>query len=650
MARKPLKQEIKPVKPHLTRGTGGVAAEVMDVRKDLERCMDRIETEFPLIDQETRRDLWIDGANGDDANDGSSLALAVKSVLRLRELIPAEIQTNYFIIHVRGPLALTAANNAPLHFNTRAGMTAAGAPADPLIIIQGDISSRGVHLDDGAGGNIVSDINAAGQIGLSTATWTEGEHRAYWCEIKTGVLAGQTFIVDKNDGTTLTLMNCPLDPGAGAEFVLTNPLTEVSAGPFWMGQQQVLTTILNGPGRLYVTALHFTGGATFGINNAQNLGTSNSLCTACIVKGDGLIFTYVMLGGGGLALGSTLWDLSTDVPTIILTGTVGVSVNAYPPVGAIYIYCESVVQHYFCMIPDVGIWHCNCNFQWWLSSIHRTTLLCTKVPGHGGTSFGALFTGFGPPGVPTRFGGYRAFGVPVPVAPAIEMYDSEADFQSSQIVDSTMALRMVNSKAVVHLASGADHTVCGVHADANSSVFLPPDTLPTLAGNSGTVELSEDGSSEKSKWSAIGGLRATGTITCVAQANLVDNDNFTIDDGVNPALTFEYQVTGGFTPTGGGVLVIDVQAAVTDVDVAVATQAALDAATLDITAPVPTTAVIALTNDLRGVVGNVAITELVADAGFLVTGMASGADGVPVSTPECVCKEYSPSFAFSFPG
>ena len=46
---------------------------------------------------------------------------------------------------------------------------------------------------------------------------------------------------------------------------------------------------------------------------------------------------------------------------------------------------------------------------------------------------------------------------------------------------------------------------------------------------------------------------ATGTITCVAGVSLVDGETFTINDGVNAAVVFEFDSNGIVTPGRVGV-------------------------------------------------------------------------------------------------
>jgi len=121
------------------------------------------------------------------------------------------------------------------------------------------------------------------------------------------------------------------------------------------------------------------------------------------------------------------------------------------------------------------------------------------------------------------------------------------------------------------------------------------------------------------------GVAATGTITAVPTASLIDGETFTLDDGVNPAATFEFDIPPN--GVGGGNVVVDISAAVTAEDVRNVMIAAINGvAALGITAA-PGVAVdqIALTNNSTGVSGNVVIADTVVDVGFVHTGMAGGA-------------------------
>jgi len=123
---------------------------------------------------------------------------------------------------------------------------------------------------------------------------------------------------------------------------------------------------------------------------------------------------------------------------------------------------------------------------------------------------------------------------------------------------------------------------------------------------------------------------ATGSITTVAGANLVDGETFTLDDGSNTPTVFEFDDDA--TVTAGRVAV-----AFTALNTATQIRDAIISAIngvgagLAITASIGGSAKVALVNDDTGTAGNVPITHTVADAGFAVIGMTGG-DGV-VSVP-----------------
>lgn len=117
-------------------------------------------------------------------------------------------------------------------------------------------------------------------------------------------------------------------------------------------------------------------------------------------------------------------------------------------------------------------------------------------------------------------------------------------------------------------------------------------------------------------------VAATGRIESVESDALTDGETFILNDGVNPAITFEFDDDGSVVPTPTLVPInfVPAQSAAT---VATNIAAAINGvgATLAITAAVSST-VVNLTNDTAGVAGNVnIINNTVMD----VVGMAGGA-------------------------
>lgn len=122
-------------------------------------------------------------------------------------------------------------------------------------------------------------------------------------------------------------------------------------------------------------------------------------------------------------------------------------------------------------------------------------------------------------------------------------------------------------------------------------------------------------------------VAASGSITAVAGANLIDGETFTISDGVHAAKVFEFDDNASVLP---GHVAVTFTAGDSANTVAATMRVAINAAaTLDVTAG-GSNAVVSLLNDFGGTIGNVPVTETVADAGFLVAGMTSGAGDIVV--------------------
>jgi hypothetical protein len=116
---------------------------------------------------------------------------------------------------------------------------------------------------------------------------------------------------------------------------------------------------------------------------------------------------------------------------------------------------------------------------------------------------------------------------------------------------------------------------------------------------------------------------ASGSITAVAGASLVDGETFTLNDGTNTPTIFEFDSNASVV---GGHVAVTFTGGDSAATVAAAIRAAINGVvgTLLITAAAPVSATVALTNDVVGAQGNQAITETVANAGFIVTGMSGG--------------------------
>lgn len=128
------------------------------------------------------------------------------------------------------------------------------------------------------------------------------------------------------------------------------------------------------------------------------------------------------------------------------------------------------------------------------------------------------------------------------------------------------------------------------------------------------------------------GTKATGTIQFIAKASLIDGEVFVLDDGMNPAVTFYFNQTGGYTPSGGydaTNIEVDISKDTTAGEVAITAKAAINGVhDLLITDGAIASAELSLENDNFGTIGNQTITETVVDAGFTVSGMSGGTNGI----------------------
>lgn len=116
-------------------------------------------------------------------------------------------------------------------------------------------------------------------------------------------------------------------------------------------------------------------------------------------------------------------------------------------------------------------------------------------------------------------------------------------------------------------------------------------------------------------------VASTGLVTCVTNANMADSDYITVGDGINPAILFEYDksangVTSGRTAVTAG--------SSTAIDVAAAFVAAINTAMPALLAAAVGDGTFTIAHRWPGAGGNITITENVANAGFLVSGLTGG--------------------------
>src|SRR3990167_5215792 len=127
---------------------------------------------------------------------------------------------------------------------------------------------------------------------------------------------------------------------------------------------------------------------------------------------------------------------------------------------------------------------------------------------------------------------------------------------------------------------------------------------------------------------------AFGTVQTVAKANFVDTETLTLHDGYGSRV-FEFDVAGDGVTAGRVAVNIsgDTTAAQTAATLVTAINGAThtDGTVFAMTARHVATGLIYLECDNAGTIGNQAISETVADAGFVVANLAGALDGVPLA-------------------
>jgi len=164
-------------------------------------------------------------------------------------------------------------------------------------------------------------------------------------------------------------------------------------------------------------------------------------------------------------------------------------------------------------------------------------------------------------------------------------------------------------------------------------VYVASTGATWILTSTGTPPLSDLNFKPASGLQLLSGAKPTGAIIVdnagLGSVNVLDGETFTLNDGVNPAVVFEFDNNSSVvqTPT---LRQVDITGAATASDVSVAIAAAINSApTLDINADDGggSSGNVSLSNTTSGSAGNIAITETVVDSDFVVSGMSGGSAG-----------------------
>ena len=268
------------------------------------------------------------------------------------------------------------------------------------------------------------------------------------------------------------------------------------------------------------------------------------------------------------------------------------------------------------------------------------TVECTSIAG----TSGSFVADFDWSATPVGGGNSAAPGVPLNVAQAMPNFQALEVTPSSQVVELEYGVKVKITFTGTNFVVGDKWTFNALGPSlfetsqtlTNTNQYLSLGEPAGDAGNTGTgdIALSPDAdytgsynSNYKIQAYAVTNTPATGDITAVAKAAIVDGEFFTIDDT-------EFEFDAAANGVAAGRVAIDISADTTDIEVADSMRTAINGATsLGITAG-GSTAVVTLTADLAGTAYNYAVTEAVSDAGFLVTAMTGGNRTADISWQE----------------
>jgi hypothetical protein len=267
-----LRDEVKAVIPHLTRPGGGLSQEIWDVREDLKRVCDRIETEFSGGTSTTEDlELWANSATGNDANPGTQ-ALPLQTWKGVTDALPLNINHNVNI-HLEGSFT------KPWNENLKRTL------GDAVVIIDGG-DGLTVVLDN-AGSPFVSDTGSVNTIGLSTLSWTLDQYTGYIVEITDGPYAGEMRTITRNStgGVLSVLIPFSGDPtGAGFRIVKPATVLEETGTPFDFNQHGRTNWSINGTGAFIMQRLTLSGAMPFNIAGGSNGKSSFQLASIVLEK------------------------------------------------------------------------------------------------------------------------------------------------------------------------------------------------------------------------------------------------------------------------------------------------------------------------------------------------------------------------------
>ncbi len=173
----------------------------------------------------------------------------------------------------------------------------------------------------------------------------------------------------------------------------------------------------------------------------------------------------------------------------------------------------------------------------------------------------------------------------------------------------------------------------GNHADLGAQYWSAATPEGAIAANAGSLAMRastghgtqlyvKTTDAVNTGWVQVMSTAATGTITCTAKANYIDTDYMAIPDALLGTKVYEFDTAGD--GASGGRIAVNISGATTAANVAAILKTAIEASQGTLIVTDAGSGVLTLAHKIAGVIGNVTITENVANAGHTVAGLTGG--------------------------
>jgi hypothetical protein len=427
--------------------------------------------------------LYADGTNGSDLNDGRTADTPVKTLIKVISLMPDIIKHNVGV-HLKGTF------------------TDPGYAYVKKVVLDGSwvVFSGDDYLDDGwevVAGPFTADSSSTSTIADSGQAWTTDEYKGYAVQILSGARKDDLRQIYGNDGTEITtIQNFGGNPG-NVSFQIVRPTTTIhgASGYNYFKNSCAITS-----GRVVFQNLFITGNVYFGAEGALGGYTQVSGVVhegsndVDFIYSAGRHFTF------NRGIDFTTWTFVSNKfrhGLSVLGVGVRVDVNAGIAIMRDVVLSELRLQG--CQAQDlnafriesVGVLDCwSSTYGAPISFDYSSSRRCTIG---GGAGVGLL------------------------------IQNCEVQVQRINISNAgTHGIEVKNGTLRIDgVLAGTGNGTSGVYAHQGSKVFTKSGSVPTITGNSGTVELSFDGSTQKADWATVDGAPQVETATDLLIAKAV---------------------------------------------------------------------------------------------------------------------------------